>query len=363
VNSEAPKAELDGDRLLALAVEHAPKYATAKELFVALSESLGIDKTWPAWKGLVNRNPGIRRQINERLQRPKVERQEPPVQEFDVEKFFELSLAAADEWRKRSAANDRLSIKIDTTQPIGIVFTSDWHVGGTGTEHLQIKADNETIAAHPQLYAYVGGDWSNNFVIPALAHAGQNDVFRPGDQQYEIVTYLLRILAQNDSILAIGDGNHDNWTRRLVNIDPRNYVLSGLAHLYTAQGSLLELTVGGQLYRIFRRHRHRFSSVFNPGHAVVAEYQRNPYDFDIGVIEHQHEPHYSGFHGKERADGTTWRVAVRPGTYKTSDAFANEFGFYNSSSDLITVILYPDRFWMQPVRGLENAIELLDGLS
>lgn len=59
----------------------------------------------------------------------------------------------------------------------------------------------------------------------------------------------------------------------------------------------------------------------------------------------------------------TWRVAVRPGTYKTSGAFANEFGFYNSSSDLITVILYPDRFWMQPVRGLENAIEILDGLS
>ena len=351
------------DDLLRLAVELAPQYTTAKALFQAINDSTGADKSWAAWKGLVNRNPETRRAINERLQRPTVERKQPPAQAFDVEKFFDLSLAAAAEWKKRSAANDRLSIRIDTSQPIGVVFTSDWHVGGTGTEHLQIKADNELIASHPQLFAYVGGDWSNNFVIPALAHAGQNDVFRPGDQQYEIVTYLLRILAQNDSILAIGDGNHDNWTRRLANIDPRNHALSQLAHLYTAQGSLLELAVGGQTYRVFRRHRHRFSSVFNPGHAVVAEYQRNPFDFDIGTIEHQHEPHYSGFHGKERADGTTWRIAVRPGTYKTSDAYSSEFGFYNASSDLVTVILYPDRFWMQPVRGLENAIEILDGLS
>lgn len=361
--TDAPQAELDEGRLLALAVEYAPSHTTAKALFQAVNDTAGANKSWAAWRGMVNRNPDMRRQINERLQRPTVERFHEQAQEFDVEKFFELQLAAASEWKKRSAANDRLSIRIDTSQPIGVVFTSDWHVGGTGTEHLQIKADNELIASHPQLFAYVGGDWSNNFVIPALAHAGQNDVFRPGDQQYEIVTYLLRILAQNDSILAIGDGNHDNWTRRLANIDPRNHALSQLAHLYTAQGSLLELAVGGQTYRVFRRHRHRFSSVFNPGHAVVADYQRNPYDFDIGVIEHQHEPFFGGFHGKERADGTTWRIAVRPGTYKTSDAYANEFGFYNASSDLVTVILYPDRFWMQPVRGLENAIEILDGLS
>jgi hypothetical protein len=349
--------------LLRLAIELAPQHATARKLFEAVNERLEIDKSPAAWRGIVNRNPEQRDAINALLRRPTIARTTQQGEPFDVEKFFELTIAASAEWKKRNPSNDRLQITIDTDAPIGIVFTSDWHVGGSGTEHLQIKTDNELIAAHPLLYAYVGGDWANNFIIPALAHAGANDIFSAGDQQYEIVTYLLRILAENNTILAIGDGNHDGWTRRLANLDPRMHVLRDLAHLYTAQGSLLELTVGKQTYRIFRRHRHRWSSVFNPGHAVVSEYQRNPYDFDIGVIEHQHEPHFSGFHGKERADGTSWRLAIRPGTYKTSDAYANEFGYYNGSSDLVSVILHPHRFWMQPVRGLENAIEYLDSVA
>ena len=349
---------------LKLAYELAPDYATIKSLTEEVNRRCGIERPAPSWRRLLNERAGdLGKQIKARLRRPVVSRKQDDDDPFDVEAFFELSLSAAAEWKKRQPSRDQVSIQIETDAPIGLVFTSDWHVGGSGTEHLQIRTDNRLIGEYPLLYAYVGGDWANNFVLPVLAHAGASDVFSAGDQQYEIVLYLLRMLTETDSLLAIGDGNHDAWTQRLVNLDPRMHALKEVAHLWTGQGSMVHLTVGQQVYRIFRRHRHRWSSVFNPGHAVVAEYQRNSQDFDIGVIEHQHEPHFSGFHGKERPDGSTWRIAVRPGTYKVRDSYAQTHGYDHASSDLIVVVLHPHRFWMQPVRGLDNAIEYLDSVS
>jgi len=277
-------------------------------------------------------------------------------EEFDVQRYFELSTQAATEWSKRYAKGP-VKVNIDTDVPIGLVLTSDWHVGGGGTEHLKIRDDNETIRDHPLLYAYVGGDWANNFIIPALEHAGREDTFSAGMQQYEIVKYLVSIL--QGSIIAIGDGNHTDWTKRVSGIDPELVALGDLAYLHTANGSVLDLCVGDESYKIFRRHRNRWGSVFNPAHAVVTEYHRGPHEFDIGIIEHQHQPHYAMFDGKYRANGTTDRIAVRPGTYKTIDKHAQVNGYEYGSSELVVVILHPDRMHMQPVYGLNNAIEYL----
>lgn len=358
--------DLTTEQMLAVAMEVAPKHRRLKDVFAAANEKLGIDKSSSAWRGIFHRNQDMRRQLyeamGERGGAPVAVRQSQTDTDFDVEKFFELQLRAAAEWRKRHVDNTRIDIAIDTDEPVVVCFTSDWHVGGKGTEHLQIKADNEFIAAHPNFFAYVGGDWSNNFVIPVLQHAGMSDIFSSGDQQYEIVRYLLQILLDSDKVLAIGDGNHIDWTKRMAAIDPRSHLLRDIPHLYTVNGSLMTLKVGEQEYRIFRRHKPRFSSHFNPGHSVIKEYQTGPYDFDAGVLEHHHEPFYGTFNGKYREDGSTTRIAIRPGTYKTIDDHADKGGFYGASSDMVCVIFHPERFWMQPVRGLQNAADIVDGM-
>lgn len=287
--------------------------------------------------------------------------------EFNVEKFFELRVEASEEWKKRSVTPRYLRRTIEIDKPVAIIFPSDLHVGAPGTAHYQIRDDFRRIAQHPGIYAYLGGDWGNNYIIPKLMTAGLNDTFAAGDEQREIIIYLVQQLVQSkpdgsQTILAWGDGNHDNWLRKMANLDTRLIMLAEIAHLYAGQGSVMGLQVGSQDYRVFRRHRQRWSSVFNHAHAVVAEYQRGPFEFDIGVIEHQHMSHYALFDGKERTDGKTDRVAVRPGTYKLTDPHAEEHGFYYSSSELISVILWPDRFRMQPVKGLHQVIDLLDAV-
>lgn len=281
---------------------------------------------------------------------------------FNVEKFFDLSIDAADEWAKFTPRPNVIERRIETDGPIALVFTSDWHIGAPGTRHRQLRDDMLRIADHPHLYVDLGGDWANNFVIPALMRAGLGETFAAGDQQTQIVLFIVKPLFDSESVTSVRTGNHDNWTKAVSMIDPLYRTFGHVPHLCSKDGSMLVLHVGDQTYRIFRRHRPRWHSVFNPAHCVVSEYQRNPYDFDIGVIEHQHLSHYALFDGKERADGSTTRVAVRPGTYKLDDSYADEHGYYYASSEQVAVMMWPDKFQMQPIKGLPQTIEILDAL-
>lgn len=281
---------------------------------------------------------------------------------FDPERFFDLSVAASDEWAKRNPLPRVIERTIEADRPIALTFTSDWHIGNPGTAHRLLKEDMQTIADHPYMYAEIGGDWADNFVVPKLMRAGVRNVFAAGDQQTVIILLIVKPLFDKQKVTSVRTGNHNNWTLDVAMIDPLFATFGHVPHLCSRDGSLMNLRVGDQEYRIFRRHRPRWHSVFNAAHCVTTEYQRGPWEFDIGVIEHQHMSHYALFDGKTRANGTSDRIAVRPGTYKLRDPYAEEHGYEYSSSEQVSVILWPDKFQMQPVKGINQAIELVDGL-
>lgn len=279
--------------------------------------------------------------------------------DFDVEKYFDLSIQANEEWGKRTPQPRFITRYIETDRPISVTFTSDWHIGSPGTAHRQLRDDMRSLANEPNMYVDLGGDWADNYVVPGLVNVGVNNVFAAGDQQMVITLLITRPLFDMRKVLSVRTGNHNNWTAKVANLDPLFNTFGHVPNLCARDGSILNLHVGSQVYRIFRRHRPRWSSTFSPAHSVVAEYQRSPFDFDIGVIEHQHMSHGSDFDGKMREDGTTDRIAIRPGTYKVEDKFADEHGYYYSSTCQQSVILWPDKFRMLRVRGLEMTADIL----
>jgi hypothetical protein len=281
---------------------------------------------------------------------------------FDANRYFDLSIDAAEEWAKRNPTPPVIERTIETDRPIAVVFTSDWHIGNPGTAHRLLREDMLTIADHPRLYAELGGDWADNYVIPKLMHAGIVNVFAAGDQQMVITLLICKPLFDKRKVISVRRGNHNGWTMAVSMIDPLFATFGEVPELCSKDGSILLLHVGSQTYRIFRRHRPRWHSVFNNSHCVTTEYQRGPFEFDVGVIEHQHMSHYALFDGKERDDGSTDRIALRTGTYKVSDAHAEEFGYYYSSSEQVSIIFWPDKFQMQPVKGLGQTVELIDAL-
>lgn len=356
--------ELDVGKAIEVAIDVAPGCSSMKEVYEKANDVLGIDRPHSGWRSMLYRNQDGRQSVYAAMQRS-VKHTDAPHDDFDVEGYFDAAVVANDLWRRHSKIRDNATIRIKTQRPaVGIVFSSDWHVGNAGTQHRQIRRDNELIASHPDLYAAIGGDGVDNFVdAMKLSHAGHEPVFDFGTQQAVIFRHLLQPLIDSDSLLWVSTGNHDGWTKRVSGLDASFGHLQGIPELYVGQGATVAMDVNGQRYDIFRRHRHRWSSVHNPHHSVVMEYQRNSRNFDVGVIEHQHQPSFALFDGKQREDGTTKRVAIRTGTYKTVDQHAIEFGYDYGSNELPVLILWADTFRMTPVMGLQAAIDILDSLS
>lgn len=274
----------------------------------------------------------------------------------DVERLWETMIA----YQEASRAAYPLKIiqerTIHTDKPIAITFPSDLHIGHEHTDHQRIRADFELINSCSSLFAYLGGDGIENFIIHKLAHAARSDLVRPS-VQWLFYRHLVKILSP--SLLAVGDGNHTAWSHRLADIDQTFAELRQIPTIYTYEGGYLDLHLvrsdgHRQSYRIFRKHRPRFNSVFNLTHTVKRFYEQGRYPFDVGVVEHHHCPDYEvcSIHSQER-------IAIRTGTYKLYDPHAEEYGYTKGGYGVPSVCFSPHERLMTPLMRLEDTIAFL----
>jgi hypothetical protein len=246
-----------------------------------------------------------------------------------------------------------VTVRIPTDRKYGVVFMSDFHFGNEGTDEEALWEDVELIRSCPQLGVFVGGDGVDNMAVGKLLAVARDNASLSPDLQYVAYRFVLNALVKQ--ILAIGTGNHDAWTKQLAGIDGISPLLADLPIVNTGERSLIHLYVGEQHYRIFRKHRPVYSSVFNLAHAVQALWRLGTDDFDVGVVEHQHCSYVGPFygHGLER-------LAVRTGSYKTRDGFASEFTPNNGGIGTPVVVFDPFERKMTPFMSISDAIEFLE---
>lgn len=256
-------------------------------------------------------------------------------------------------WELMSQMQELVDTKIATEVNVAlpntcaIAFLSDAHIGGIGTDHKALLRDIDIIATTPDLYVYLGGDAIDNFILPKLMNASREQMINVAPQ-WKLLEDILRRLG--DKVICVGDGNHTAWTQQLAGFDYLAEICSKWNLIYTGEGGLCNLTIGNQLYRIFRHHKFRFSSYMHLSHTVLKMWETGPCDFDIGCVEHHHRPHIEEFwkHGK-------YKIAIRTGSYKINDAYANSHGFYGASSLVPTVVLNNDKFKMTPFLDMNDA--------
>lgn len=246
-----------------------------------------------------------------------------------------------------------VEITIDSEKPFGIVFMSDWHLGGMGTDHEALIRDIELINSCRSLMAYVGGDPIDNFIPEKLSHAGRDSqLVKPG-YQWELFRYAIERI--RPSLLAVGRGNHDGWTARNSGIEGISQALQGIPVLHTGEDTYIDLTVGKQTYTIYRKHRPIGSSRTNRTAGVKKSYDLGKRLFDVGVTEHHHEAAMSSEmrHGRYR-----WFITT--GSYKIEDPHAAEWGFMHGGIGTPCVVFYPWRHKMVAYMNIEDAIEHLE---
>lgn len=270
----------------------------------------------------------------------------------DPDKLLDLMKQLQAEQRKLISINRDVHVQINTEHPIGIVFTADWHIGSEGTDYQQLERDIELIHSNPYLYAYVGGDAIDNFILQKMIAASRSQLVTPPVQWYLFEQFLQKM---NGSILAVGAGNHDNWSVQMAAIDRVADIAKRLNVVYTGQGGMLNLTVGSQTYKIFRRHKFRYNSSLNILNSVKRMYDMGPDSWDVGVIEHWHVGGAEIFmkHGRNR-------VAIVVGTYKVFDQWAVDMGFYGSQVMNPVVVFWPNEFRYELRMDLQAAAQELN---
>ena len=225
-----------------------------------------------------------------------------------------------------------ISFDIPTELPIGITFTADWQLGLFGVDYDSFARDMKSIESELGLYCYPGGDGYQNTIQPEKSGSSHNQI--PIAPQKGLYVQVLQFLRKK--IIAVGTGNHNYWAQLATGEDWDFELARRLNVLYTKHGGMIDLRVGEMVYPIFRLHKGRFESSFNPTHSCK-QYQRlHAPRARIVVVEHRH------IAAMEQARYNDCEcVYIRPGTYAVYDDFAQQHGYYGQHVANPTVILYP----------------------
>jgi len=238
---------------------------------------------------------------------------------------------------------------------IGIAFAADQHIGNPYTDHKRMREDAQLIGTTPNCYAILGGDFIDNFLpadkpIPAAKQTTLPEV------QWKMMRHYVEMFGE--SIVAVVAGNHDQWTTRYAGIDPLGEFLGERGTVYHSDELNLRLFNGKQPYHVAIRHKRRGNSSVHPARVVKKMWEDGESDFDIGVVCHHHTPVTEPFtrHGVER-----W--AIRPGSYKVIDRYAEMLGFARDRPTCPIAILSPFERDIHVFSDLRHGILTLQTLN
>jgi len=241
---------------------------------------------------------------------------EPP--EGWEEQFWEEVVSWEDWQRRGSTERHYADITIETDRPIGICFTSDWHVGNAGTWHAILKSVIDGILDTPAMFVCCNGDLVDNFVALSHETGRYEQLLRPRYQK-RIVAWLMKQLAPR--MLAVTGGQHEHFETRVSDFDSAEYFGRKGECVYLGAGGRLSLQVGKAHYDILMWHRYRGSSIYDAT-AAAKRLAREHGDADIVVTADKHMPAISYQFERERVG-----VFVQSGTFKLEDPYAKSLGY------------------------------------
>jgi|WetSurSiteA1Bulk_404760.scaffolds.fasta_scaffold34659_2 hypothetical protein len=253
------------------------------------------------------------------------------------------------------------TVKIDTDTPIAVVYTGDWHLGDTHTNHEDWLSDMKTIMDTPAVYMVDLGDSYQNMRSFKVLSAVLEQVLSPA-QQAALFKSLVDELTEKGKLLAKVGGNHDQeFDERTFGESLQRYLLDSIEAPIFSNRGLLRLQIGKQTYTNLLFHKSRFRSVFRPTHGAYREWQMS-YPAEVVVGAHDHVPAAEIMYGYtwaqelgEPIGGQTFLLKV--GTYQAS-SFGYRY-FHNSMSLNPAIVYYPDQHKKVLFTSAEDAIQYI----
>lgn len=290
---------------------------------------------------------------------PVVEFPEAPTSEFPS--FGEHIIYLQEQQKRResmSRNSESAEIKIQSDTPIGIVLSSDWHIGAQDTDYETFERHMKLVKENPNLfltalsntidgYIWPGGIWSEVAHIP---------------EQVEIAKSFAR--EYRDKLLAVVGSRCHDWTKDRGGISPQEMAFmenvdEGMP--FFQNGGLLTIDLNGIKYKMAMVHKARMHSslnVTNPNKRILD--LRWP-SADVVAVAHHHVAsmeHAVRWEGEDRRDV----VLVRTGTYKIDDGYSQSEGFGKGQMGGVMVVLDPKEKNMVPFLKIEDGARYVDAM-
>ncbi len=240
-------------------------------------------------------------------------------------------------------AQDHLSVEIAGNAPVGFAFFGDMHTGVEGVLYDEMNVDFDALAAADGVYAVGGGDYAHN--PKAHTKPGENlyrMIVPDPDAQYRMAMYQIRKL--EGKLAGLIKGCHDDWDAQVAGFERVAAMCQELGCAYLGHGAVIEVKVGGQVYKLLARHKYRGGGVDTVGSQRKA--WENIDQVDAVVFAHLH---HNVSHIEPRSGGDV--VYMRSGSYFHRDEFGMKVGHYSGQRGIPLLVLYPDQHRIVPFYG------------
>jgi hypothetical protein len=135
-----------------------------------------------------------------------------------------------------------------------ILFIGDIHLGHPNCEINRVKEMlNYAVKSHT--YVLLMGDLLEASTRDSIGDGVYHQLINP-QQQMEEMTEILRPLADEDLIIGLLQGNHENRISKLTSIDVSKVMADNLRVPYLGYACWNEIIVGKQKYSIYSSHGH-----------------------------------------------------------------------------------------------------------
>ncbi len=255
---------------------------------------------------------------------------ELPSPDEPIDELIERRSKAFSRLKEAREAREVIPVQVNVRGPYGILHMGDPHVDDDGCDWPTLRHHLDLINGTPALFGASIGDQSNNWVgrlarLYANQGTGARDAWRMVEWFIRSVRWLYML-----------GGNHDVWSGHG---DPIQWMAAQSGALYQWHGVRLALiSPGGSETRINARHDFAGTSQWNGAHAP-AKAARLGWERDhLYTCGHRH---MAAENTLIFNNGNHVARAVRVGTYKVFDDYADAKGFPHENMPAALTVINP----------------------
>jgi len=254
----------------------------------------------------------------------------------DLPSFEELLEHRRKQTRRKlnaKASAELVEVALEVSGPFGLAMIGDPHIDSPGCNLDLLMEHTQVIAGCERMYALCVGDIQDNW-IGRLSRLWSGQGVSASESQV-LAEGWLRLLGPK--LVAMSYGNHDCWLTGMSGAHPLDWIRTRFGTVSQAHG--VRLAIGnkeGQALTVNLRHDFPGRSQYNPAHGPMKSMLFGFRD-DVAVAGHTHE-----FGMLRVLDAATRKPmsAVRLGSYKHSDEYADEKGFLDRNLTECAVLIY-----------------------